>query len=114
MTARTHVDGAIPERAQEVSRHWLLPRDSLDVLRLNDMLEVGAIEGLVTGSKIYMRYDTYTERGVRVHVRRLQDMMQPSVRQLRHFLGDHFSHLCQLYTTPHHTRRAICSTKCPC
>ena len=57
---------------------WLLPRDSLGIHRLNDMIEVGAIEGLVTGSKIYMRYDTYTDRGVRVHVRRLQDMMQPS------------------------------------
>lgn len=69
--------------------------------RLNDMLEVGAIEGLVTGSKIYMRYDTYTERGVRVHVRRLQDMMQPSgssAQPVSNYNGQ--SILTQMITAP--------------
>ena len=42
------------------------------------MVEVGSIPGMATGGKLHMRADDYNDRAVRIHVRRLQDLLRPA------------------------------------
>lgn len=45
---------------------------------LNDFIPVDTIPGLVTGSHIHVVPDSYTEIGVRTHVKRLNDLLRPT------------------------------------
>eukprot|EP00041_Stephanoeca_diplocostata_P031856 m.1002888 g.1002888 ORF g.1002888 m.1002888 type:complete len:1315 (+) comp24038_c1_seq2:210-4154(+) len=48
--------------------------------RLNDIMEIGAISGLEANPNIHVQHDEYNDRNVRVHVRRLRELVQSQSR----------------------------------
>ena len=57
--------------------------DSASYVPLNDFVEVGSIPGLVNGCSIRVVPDSYTELAVRLHVKRLNDLLRALVSLAR-------------------------------